>query len=401
MARVTLVVNNFDEGSETFLHSLAAGLASSGLHVTVHALLDGRSLMPTGSTFGAGALQRSSALPAVRSRRFLPALVRLLVRHPRSATAALRRSIDRCGLGVEAASAWLVAAPLLATRPDVVHVAFSGVGVAIQDALDLLDADTRLIVSCRGSGELVAPRVTPWVREPLERLLRRADVVHAVADVVAAAAVRLGARPASVRVIRPAIDVAQFRRATAARAPSGTLRVVTVARLHWIKALDVQLAAAVALRRRDRSFQWTVVGEGPERAQLEFRTEVLGLGGSVRFVGALPAPEVVEVLADSDVFVLSSLSEGTANSVLEAMALEMPIISAEVGGMPEVLTDHVDSLLVPPGDPEALAGALEEVLDHPELAVRIGAAARRTVLAGHDREDQHAAWSRLYSELIS
>lgn len=402
MARVTLVVNSFDEGSETFLHTLAAELVELGHQVTVHALLDGRTTMSTGASFDVGAAaRRSPALPPVRSSAFAVAFVRLARRNRAAVTEALRRSVARFGRGGRAARAAALAAPLLATRPEVVHVAFSGIGVVLLDALELMDPSTRLVVSCRGSGELVAPHLDPSLRDPLRELLARADAVHAVAEVVATAAVDLGARPGSVHVIRPAVDLDRFTRDLPAPARSERTQVITVGRLHWIKAIDLQLAAAADLRRRGRQLHWTVVGDGPERAQLELRSRVLGVNDMVEFVGARPPQIVRELLLAADVFVSSSLSEGTANSVLEAMALEIPVVSSAAGGMGEVLTDGVDAMVVPPGDPGSLADAVERVIEQPELADRLGAAGRRTVSGGYTLDRQCRQWGELYDLVLA
>ncbi len=398
--RVTLVVNSFDEGSETFLHSLARELVELGHEVTVHALLEGRTTMSTGAEFATvTGVRRSGALPPVRAPRFVPAAVRL-ARADRGAVAvALRRAAARFGRGGRAARAAALAGPLLATRPEVVHVAFSGIGVALLDALELLDDTTRLVVSCRGSGELVSPVVDPAMRPRLAQLLGRADAVHAVADVVAAAAVDLGADPSIVRVIRPAVDVQRFNRDRPRQTRTGPARVVTVARLHWVKGIELQLEAAALLHARGHDLRWTVVGDGPERIPLELRSEWTGASNVVEFVGALPPDEVRDVLQDADVFVLSSWSEGTANSVLEAMALEVPVVSTSAGGMGEVLTDGVDAMVVAPGDAGSLADAVERVITQPELAVELAAAGRRTVSGGYTLDRQRRQWGELYGRL--
>jgi glycosyltransferase involved in cell wall biosynthesis len=401
MARVTLVVNSFDEGSETFLHTLAAELVDLGHDVTVHALLEGRTTMATGAAFARGSgLRRSGALPPMRASRFVAAAGRLARADRRAAGIAVRRAGARFGCTTRAARAAALAGPVLATHPEVVHVAFSGIGVALLDAIELLDDDTRLVVSCRGSGELVAPVVDPSVRPGLARLLARADAVHAVADVVADAAVELGADRSVVHVIRPAVDPERFTRDRPRAGPSAPAHVVTVARLHWVKGIELQIAAAAALRDRGHELRWTIVGDGPDRTSLELRSQWMGLRRVVEFVGAKPPIEVRELLQDADVFVLSSWSEGTANSVLEAMALEIPVVSTAAGGMGEVLTDGVDAMVVAPGDAGSLADAVESVITQPLLAAELAAAGRRTVSGGYTLERQQRQWGELFRSLV-
>lgn len=401
MPRVTLVVNNADEGSETFLHTLTDQLAAMGHDVTVHALLQGRTTMATGASFRSGGASASGALPPVRSPRFLPSAARLALGDPPIVAQVGRQALERFGRGGRAARAAALAAPIAVTRPDVVHVAFSGIGVALIDAIELLDPDTRLVVSCRGTGELVTPTIDASVHPTLRRVLERADLVHAVADVVARAAIDLGAGADRVRVVRPAVDVERFTRSTPIRSAGSRARVVTVSRLHWIKALDVQLAALAELRRRGRDLRWQVVGDGPERGPLEFRARALGVEDDVEFVGSCPPDQVRELVEASDVFVCSSLSEGTSNAVLEAMALQVPVVSSAAGGMPEVITDGVDGLIAPVGDPIALADALEALIDQPELASALAERGRRTVIDGYTLERQQADWAAAYAEVAA
>ena len=406
MARVTLVVNNFDEGSETFLHSLAGQLVELGHDVTVHVLLEGRTSMHTGETFGTDTSLRSAALPAVRSRRFAPAAARLLREEPEAVLTAARRATRLFGPGPRAAHAVAVAAPLLATRPEIVHVAFSGIGVAIDDGLRLLDHDTRLIVSCRGTGELVAPTLDPSIIEPLARLLRRVDAVHVVAETIADAVRGLGVSERRIHLIRPAVDVDALDGVVASadrmerRRGRVRIEVVSVGRLHWIKAVEVQVAAAVGLAEAGVPFHWTIVGDGPERKQLEVRARLAGVGSSMTFLGAVPPTVVREILAASDVFVSSSLSEGTSNSVLEAMGLGVPVVCSAAGGMPEVLTDGIDALVVPVADPRSVVGAVRRIADAPELAARLSSGGMNTVTDRFTIDRQRREWSALYSDLL-
>lgn len=400
MARVTLVVNNFDEGSETFLHSLAGQLVEIGHEVTVHVLLDGRTAMATGQSFDESSIRRSPGLPPARSRGFPLALVRLVFQDSWAVVEASRRARRAIGLSARGARAAAVAASLLATRPDVIHVAFSGIGVAIDDALRLLDADVRIVVSCRGSGELVAPGMDPTLGPRLGDLLRRVDVVHVVSDAVGDAVRAFGVPDASIRRVRPAVDTAAFPRARR-RNRSGSLEVVTVARLHWIKGLELQIAALTELTGEGVDVVWTVVGDGPDRRELESRAELAGLRERMTFVGALAPDRLREVVADSDVLVCSSWSEGTSNSVLEAMAMGVPVVSSAAGGMPEVLTNGVDSLVFPVGDANSLASALRLVSQDSQLADSLADGGRRTVLRRFTVERQMEEWEALYEEVLS
>jgi len=116
-----------------------------------------------------------------------------------------------------------------------------------------------------------------------------------------------------------------------------------------------------------------IVGDGPERGPLEQQTAALGLSANVRFLG--DRADVPRLLAAMDVHLLASRSEGTSLTLLEAMASRRPSIATAVGGNPDVLTDGVTGLLVPPGDAPAFAGAIATLAGDPARAIAMGAAA--------------------------
>jgi glycosyltransferase involved in cell wall biosynthesis len=143
----------------------------------------------------------------------------------------------------------------------------------------------------------------------------------------------------------------------------GTKVIVTVARLAPQKALHVLLEALAHLSDEVGA---AVVGSGPLEASLKRQADRLGLGGRVRWLGY--RHDATEVVAAADVFVLTSVWEACSLAAQEAIALGVPVVSSDVGGMPELITDGVSGRLVPAGDARAVAEAIEETLSSPERA---------------------------------
>jgi glycosyltransferase involved in cell wall biosynthesis len=153
-----------------------------------------------------------------------------------------------------------------------------------------------------------------------------------------------------------------------------TFLVGTVARLDPVKDLGTLLEAATLARR---PLEVAIVGDGPERADLERRASDLGIAGRVRFLGH--RGDVRRILSALDVFVNCSTSEGVSLTILEAMASAVPVIATAVGGTPEVVVDGVSGVLVPARTPDRLAEAIDRLAASPAERRSLAAAGRARV----------------------
>jgi glycosyltransferase involved in cell wall biosynthesis len=149
--------------------------------------------------------------------------------------------------------------------------------------------------------------------------------------------------------------------------------VVICGRLDPIKDHATLFRSFEALRQRFPDSHLLVVGEGPQRAALEELA-----GKNVQFLGN--RDNIPEILENADVFALTSLNEGISNTILEAMAAELPVVATDVGGNPELVRPGETGYLFPPGDADALLKALKEYRESPELRRRHGRQGRRAVL---------------------
>jgi glycosyltransferase involved in cell wall biosynthesis len=390
VTRVTLVLNQHGAASETFQRTLARTLAIGGYDVDVHAL---EGALPPGPplhprvTSSVGDLVRGGAVSQVRGA----------VREAGPLAHVARRARARYGWTTRAAVAAAHAAPILATEPDIIHVGFSGIGVSLADVWPLV-GDVPLVVSCRGSAELVQPLLDPTRGPALRRLFERTAIVHVVAAAVGDAVVALGADPDRVRIVRPAVDLDRWK----VRAPvdlDGPVRLVSVGRLVPAKGLDDLFAAVAALRARGLDVTLTVIGDGPHRDPLRLRAARSGLEGVVDLVGSRTPDQVAAALAQSHLLVSASWSEGINNGVLEAMACGVPVVSTAVGGMGEVITDGQDGWLVGAGRPDQLADAIERAVADPAAVAEVAARARARVEAEFGLARQEAEWLAIYGGL--
>jgi glycosyltransferase involved in cell wall biosynthesis len=293
----------------------------------------------------------------------------------------------------------LLRAPLAGTDADIIHFEFSGIAVQYRDVLASL-RPARFVVSCRGSAEQLQPRVDPTRADALRELFGRVDLIHCVSAAMGETVQQFGADPAKILVNRPAVPVELLAPLADRRVPhDGPLRVLAIGRLQWVKGYDDALRAVAKARAAGCDIELRIVGEGPDRDKVTYLVDVLGLEGSVTLVGAQSQAEVREHLVWADTLLLSSLSEGISNAVLEAMASGIPAVTTDCGGMEEVVTSGVDGFVVPVGDIDAMAERLAELAEDPDRRAALGAAAARRASAEFGLARQVDGFIEAYRQL--
>ena len=209
-------------------------------------------------------------------------------------------------------------------------------------------------------------------------------ISRAIAEVLASD----GVARERITVVHSGIDLEGTRRTTKLGIrdrlglPSDARIASNVAALVGHKDHGTLVKAAKLLEPRFPDLHWVIAGEGKLRGDLERQIQERGVGKSVHLLGHIEDP--ARLILDSDLFVMSSQEEGLGSSVLEAMALGIPIASTTAGGLPELLGNGA-GLLVPVRDPDALAGAVAQILEDGELGKRLAGRASTEVLRFTDR----------------
>lgn len=254
----------------------------------------------------------------------------------------------------------------------------------------------KVVVTChgRGKGDTRLPSTAEW---------ERADAVVGCSQAVAGE-MRGAVGRTPLHVILNGITPTPPQRSRAeVRAELGLTDEVTgivVARIDHLKGHDTLLQALAALRVFGTAPVLLIVGDGAERAARETLARELRLSETqVRFLGF--RSDVADLLAASDFFVLPSLTEGLPLSVLEAMAQRLPVVASAVGGIPELVTDGQEGLLVPPSDVDALTNALGRVTSDAALRDRFGAAGLTRVRSEFTFTEMLARYAALYESLMS
>jgi glycosyltransferase involved in cell wall biosynthesis len=328
------------------------------------------------AAYGHGPLREAAAASGVR---FIP------LRHVRRPISPWR---DLAGL-VE------LVRLLRRERPDILHASSSKAGVLGRLAALLAGVPIRIFTVhgwAFSAHSGAASRLYRWA----DRLMRPLTTVTiCVAEHERARGLEARTCTAERTVVIPnAIGV---QHAPSARHDRERPLLVTVGRLKAPKDF-LTLVRALALLPRG-SFDALIVGDGPDRADLEAEIRRLGIGERVHLAGE--RRDVSALLAGASVFVLPSVSEGLPVSVLEAMAAGLPVVGSRVGGMPELVVEGETGLLVEPGDPDELAAALGRLLAERELRRRLGDAGRERARRRFALDPFRRAHVELYSRELA
>lgn len=233
--------------------------------------------------------------------------------------------------------------------------------------------------------------------------LRWADHVIAVSRAQGEALLALGIPEERISTVPNCVEIPPAGPAAPGRlrrelglGPNSAL-VVSAGRLSPEKSFSTLVQAARIVASQEPTAHFVVFGEGALRAGLEAEIAAAGLAGRFHLPGFRRG--VAEILAEVDVFALTSLTEGLPNAVLEASAASRPVVATAVGGVPEVVVDGETGFLVPPLRPDLLADRILDLLRDRDLAERMGRAARERAGRRFSFEAQGEALQAIYSRL--
>ena len=208
-----------------------------------------------------------------------------------------------------------------------------------------------------------------------------------------------------VFVVRCGIEMSRF--APAAPPSSPVPVILGVGRLVEKKGFRYLIAACELLARRGYAFTCEIAGDGPEAAELQRMIDAAGLAERVRLAGPVFQEDLNRHLAAAQIFALPCVvaadgdMDGIPNSLMEAMAMELPVVSTTVTGIPELVVNEQTGLLVPPQDAAALAGALARLLDDPGLRACLGRTGRVKVVAEFEIDKNARMLQQIFASVLA
>lgn len=231
----------------------------------------------------------------------------------------------------------------------------------------------------------------------------RPDAVLAVSERVRRHSIDVDlVEPERVQTIYNGLDLADWETASRQFKVSSEFLVTTVGNIRRVKGHDLFIRAAAAVVRQFPKAFFTIAGDVLEPdyfAELQTLVQDLNLGKHFRFDGGIT--NLHQHLAEADVFVLPSRSEGFSNAIIEAMAASLPVVATDVGGNAEAVIDGTSGFLVPSEDPDALAAAILMLLSDPAKANAMGLSGRNAVAERFTTEIMMDQTARAYREVLS
>jgi colanic acid/amylovoran biosynthesis glycosyltransferase len=387
--RLAYLLSIYPAISHTFFLNEITALRSLGFAINVASI--NRQERPPGSASALEASERESTfyIKAMSPVRAFLVLLKILFRHPRVVLRGSRAALSLDGWNLPAtayalfylAEALLLGDWLRRKGHRHLHIHFGG-PVATVGMLTAMAWQVSYSLMIHGPDEFYDVEKF-YLRQKVER----ADFVLCISDYCRSQVMKVS-HPVhwnKLHVVRLGVDLGIFQPASPVERSDAT-EIVCVGRFVPAKGHLILLRSFSSLRRRGYNLRLRLIGDGPERCGMESFIAGEKLDGSVIFEGALSHEATRQKLQHADIFVLASFAEGLPVALMEAMAMEIPCVSTFVAGIPELIRDGVEGLLVPPSSEDALSAALERLLSDPELRRRLAAAGRRRVQELYDLE---------------
>ena len=389
--RICLVTNEFPALTETFITTKALELRKRGHEVTVIKNQDN----VVNASHVAQVKQAGIKVLALNELHTKKGIGKAILSHPSILIKAFSLSVSEFRKKFKQ---HLQRKLLLERSYDIIHFEFSGLGVAYGNILDSLNA--KLVVSCRGTAEKVKPVSEPNRKEQLKKLFSKVDGIHCVSQDMASTILPFCSDPAKIFVNRPSIDPGVFKRTKEYSPSPAGLQLLTIGRFTFQKGYLIGLMAMQQLRKEGVKFKWKIVGDGPLKEEIQYHIHALQLEDCVELLGKKNRDEIVELYNSVDVFLLPSFYEGIANVCLEAMSMELPVVSTKSGGMEEVIVHGENGLLCEVYNPASIAENIKALTQNPRYLKELGVNARKTILERFTITRQVDVFEEQYSKLL-
>jgi len=345
--------------SETFFRTKIKVLYESGYRVYLFASNSNNDKVEGAKVIKPYKVEKNKVV--IQSVRMLGVLLRLFVFHPFRVKRFLNKEKTEGYIFSESVKRLYINAHILQAGADWLHFGFATMAEGRESVAFGIGA--KAAVSFRGYDINVYPLKNPGC---YDKLWKNITKVHSISDDLYSKALKLGLdKNIPYKKITPAIDVDFFRCNDRKYKNKGTVNIVTVARLSWIKGLDTGIEAVKRLAKKGVNVKYSIIGDGPEYERLLFQIHQSGLNDKVILAGKMSREEILEYLKSCDIYIQPSFEEGFCNSLLEAQSAGCMCIASDIGGIRENILNEKTGWLVPVRSAGVLADKIMDVFGMP------------------------------------
>lgn len=399
--KVLMIVPSFPKLSETFIVSKFIGLYDKG--VDVHIFCNSSfsrewlyfpSLMANSDFRKRVHISWPTEPKVVPALLFIPALISCLILRPFTTLQYLILGYKEQGGNVF--KQFYLDREIIIINPDILHYEFGALAVGKEYLKKRLKC--LLIASFRGHDLYF---VGLDAKNYYNRLWEIVDAVHFLGGALKKKAMARGFKESILSIIiNPAIDVNKFTAQDKLNtSQEKKIRLLTVGRLHWAKGYEYALQACKALADQGVQFEYHIAGGGDGLASLAYCTHQLSISESVTFLGSISPEKVYEEYKWADIYLHPAVEEGFGNSVIEAQAMQLPVVCSDAVGLPENVENGITGFVVPRRNSGALVEKLITLANSPELRRKMGRAGQERAVNLYQINEQIEQFKDFYQRV--
>jgi len=406
--KIAFLVRKFPTLSETFILNQIIGLIDREHSVDIYAIYSGN-IQNTHHDFYKYHLSQRTYYPpkvpdnpALRIFKAIYLFVKNINRAP-----LLIQSLNIFRYGRQAASLYLFYLSLLLNKSkkyDIIHCHFGLIGLIGIDLRDLKLLEGRIVTSFHGFDVNVYPRLHG--NQVYNRLIEKGDLYTANSYFTVNKLLKIGFNQNKIFKLPVGVNISDYNLSKKKHSADKTIKLITVGRLVECKGIEYAIRALAQVIKLYPNVIYQIVGEGPLKSKLNNVVKELGIEKQVKLVGGKTRQQLKQIYMESHIFVLSSIigsdgsQEGQGLVLQEAQAAGLPVVTTNVGGIPEGVIDRKSAFLVPERDTEALAEKLIYLLGHPEIWLEMGQAGRAFVAENYSIETLNDYLVKIYKTIV-
>lgn len=410
--KIAFFVWRFPIISEAFILNQITGLIDRGHEVYIHAVNGSPINMPKAHpAVEKYRLMERTYYPPNRPNNYLWRLVKglrlILSNLGRGSLDCLRLfNVSRYGQQIASLKALYRAFPLLNNRSyDIIHCQFGTIGPVALQFRQIGIIQGKIITTFRGID--ISRHIKEQGEDVYNELFTEGDFFLANCEFFCDRAIKLGCDPKKIVVHGSGIDCSKFAFKPRYFPSDGKIRITTTGRLVEKKGIEYAIRAVAKIFHSYPNIEYNIIGDGELMEHFQQLIAKLGVGETIKLLGWKDSSEIASILDLSHIFIAPSVTaadgnqDAPINTLKEAMAMGLPVISTFHGGIPELVDDGISGFLVPERDTEAIAEKLRILLENPQFWETMGSAGRARVKEKYDTNKLNDELVSIYQQILN